>query len=513
MSFVLGVDVGTSRIRCVAVAKDGTTLSQRETPIRVVHPTPDGTELLPEEIWQGFQKVVQDCLEGGGLSATDAKSLGITTLRNTFLLWERDTGKTLCNFISWQDRRAAQVCIDFNESTKVKVLQGGASIAHFFTRSKRFQAASVVNFFTNQVTPRLYWLLNNMEGGRERGRRGEILFGNMDTWLLWKLTDGQVHATDYSNISSTCLYDTYQLSYSSLLLGLFDIPVEMLPEVRDTGCLFGSTSEGIFGVPVPIHAIVSDQTSAAFGEMVWDTGDAKVTMGTGMFMCINTGTRPHASVKGLYPIIGWKLGDDLTFVAEGMFSSIGSVVEWGKRFGLYSDPSDTEAMAMSVESSGGVSFVPCFDGIQAPVRDPNATAAILGITHNTTPAHMVRAMLESFAFMCKALFDTADEEVEYRVNKVKIDGGVARNDFVVQLVADLLEKPVERAKELDKTVYGAVYIAGLASGFWSSRDEIREFWDSEREFLPHLPPDKMAEYLGVYERWEKALQRSLEWYN
>ena len=513
MSFVLGVDVGTSRIRCVAVAKDGTTLAQRETPVRVIHPTPDGTELLPEEIWQGFQKVVNDCLESGGLSAKEAKSIGITTLRNTFLLWERGTGNTLCNFISWQDRRAAQDCKDWNQSATVKALQSGGILAHFFTRSKRFKAASVVNFFTNQVAPRLYWLLNTLEGARERAKRGELCFGNVDTWLLWKLTGGQVHATDYSNISSTVLYDTYQMCYSGLLLGLFNIPKEMLPEVKDTGCFFGNTIEDIFGVSIPIHGIVSDQTSAAFGEMIWEPGDAKCTMGTGMFMCINTGTKPHASLKGLYPIIGWKIGDDLTFVAEGMFSSIGSVVEWGKRFGLYSDPSETEDLATSVENSGGVSFVPCFDGIQAPIRDPNATAAILGINHKTTQAHVVRAMLESFAFMCKALFDTADDEVEHKVRRIKMDGGVARNDFVVQLVADLLERPIERAKELDKTVYGAVYVAGLASGFWSSKDEIKEFWDRDREFLPRLQCDELEKYLVTYEQWEKALHRSLEWHS
>ncbi len=510
--FVLGVDVGTSGIRCVAVDKQGNTLAQSRIPIKVQHPTPDASELDPEEVWQGFQQVVKNTLESGSLSASNVKCLGITNLRNTFLLWERKTSKPLCNFITWQDRRAAQGVLDWNNSFQLKSIQAGSTLAHYFTRSKRFKAASVIKFTTNHVSPRLWWLLEQDESYRIRARNGELCFGTVDTWLIWKLTDGQVHATDYSNVSGTVLYDTYQLEWSGLLINLFDVPREILPEIKDSGTLYGHCADHIFGCRIPITGNISDQTSSTFAQMCWTPGDVKCTMGTGMFVCINTGKRPHASVTGLYPVIGWKIGDDLTFLAEGIFSSIGSVVEWGKDLGLYSNPSETESIATSVESTNGVCFVPCFDGVQAPYNDPKSTASIIGITHNTTQAHIVRAMLESFAFVGKQLFDVAIDEVEYVIKNVRVDGGVFNNDFVTQSLSDMLHLPIQKPVELNKTVFGAVYVAGLASGFWQNRDEIKQFWKLDKEFKPTKNKEKLQENKKTYKTWQRALERSLEWY-
>lgn len=512
MSFVLGVDIGTSSMRCVAVDKDGKTLVQRRVPVEIHHPTPDGSELDPEIIWETFKNIIKDTLEAGSLRPSDVACLGIANLRNTFLLWERNTGRPICNFITWQDRRAAKDVEDWNESLQLKLIQTGSNIAHFFIRSNRFKAASVIKFLTAHVAPRLWWALNRIEGARERARKRELCFGTIDTWIVWKLTDGLVHATDYSNVCATALYDPFQLDWSGLLLNAFDVPREMLPEVKDSGGFFGNCAEHIFGASIPITSVISDQTSAMFAQMCWEPGDMKCTMGTGMFVSINSGRIPHASVTGFYPVIGWKIGDDLTFLAEGMFTSIGSVVEWGKRFGLYSDPVETEAMAMSVNSSEGVYFVPCFDGIQAPHNDPNSAASVIGIHHGTTPSHIVRAMLESFAFVLKQLFDVAKDEVEYDMRKVKVDGGVCNNDFVLQLSADLLGIPFQRPKELDKTVYGTVFIAGLASGFWKSRDEIREFWELDKEFLPEADKKKCKENLQAYHIWQNALERCLHWH-
>ena len=509
MSYCIGVDIGTSRIRCVMVGKDGQTLAQKEVPVHVIHPTPDGSEIDPEELWEGFKKVVHDAMISGSLKPKDAVCLGITTLRCTFLLWERESGQPLCNFSTWQDRRAAQDCIDWNKSMQMKFFHTGANIAHFFTRNKRFMAASVIKFITNQVNVRLWWTLNRIDGSRERAKRGELCFGTVDTWILWKLTNGQVHATDYSNVSGTAIYDTYQLDWSGLLLSVFDIPREMLPEIRDSGGSFGRCAKEIFGASIPITGVISDQTSATFAQMCWEPGDVKCTIGTGMFININTGRKPHASVTGFYPVIGWKIGTDLTFLAEGMFSSIGSVVEWGKRFGLFEDPSETEKLATSVDSSAGVCFVPCFDGIQAPHNDPQSTGSIIGITHNTKKPHVVRAMLESFAFIGKQLFDVARDEIDYPLQKVRVDGGVCQNDFVLQLLADLLQLPLEKPKELDRTVFGAIYVAGLASGFWQSRDEIQVFWELDKKFLPK---DESPENTQVYKTWQNAVERSLMWY-
>ena len=422
--FVLGVDVGTSRIRCVAVNRKGKTLSQAEVPVEVKHPTPDASELDPEELWQIFKQVVKSTLEAGSLSPSNAKCMGITNLRNTFLLWERKSGRPICNLITWQDRRAAQDVIDWNKSFQLKLVQAGGSFAYNLTRSNRFKAASVISFTTNHVAPRLWWFLNKDESYRARGKRGELCFGTVDTWLIWKLTDGAVHATDYSNVSGTVLFDTYQVDWSGLLLTFFNVPREILPEIKDSGTFYGDCAEHIFGSCIPITGNISDQTSANFAQMCWEPGDAKCTMGTGMFVCINTGKRPHASITGFYPVIGWKIGEDLTFFAEGMFSSIGSVVEWGKRFGLYSNPKDTEAIARLVDDSGGLCFVPCFDGIQAPYNDSKSTASLIGLSHDTSQAHIVRAMLESFGFVCKQLFDVAREEVKHKITSINVDGGV-----------------------------------------------------------------------------------------
>lgn len=508
--FVLGVDIGTSRVRCVAINKEGKTLAHQELPIEVQHPTPDASELDPEELWNSFQRVVKNALVS--LSPSNVKCIGITTLRGTFMLWERESGKPLCNLITWQDRRAAESVIDWNESLQLKLIQTGGSFAHFFTRSKKFKAASVIKFITAHVAPRLWWLLNENPTWRSRAKKGELCFGTVDTWLIWKLTDGKVHATDYSNVSGTVLYDTYQLDWSGLLLNMFDIPKEILPEIKDSGTLYGHCADHVFGCSIPITGNISDQTSSTFAHMCWKPGETKCTMGTGMFVCINTGNRPHASVTGFYPVIGWKIGSDLTFLAEGMFSSIGSVVEWGKKAGFYSEPSKTEQLATSVDSSGGLCFVPCFDGIQAPYNDPRSTASIIGLTHDTRQAHIVRAMLESFAFTCKQLFDVAIDEVEYPITKVRVDGGVFGNDFVAQSTADLLQLPIERPSELDRTVYGATFVAGLASGFWQSREEIEDLWKLDKKFMPESDSNRLKDLQKTYNTWQKALERSLDWY-
>lgn len=509
MSFVLGVDVGTSRVRCVAVDHSGNTLSQRESSVQVIHPSPDASEIDPEKLWLSFKKVILETLQSASLRPEDASCLGITTLRATFLLWERETGRPLCNFSTWQDRRTVKECTEWNQSVQMKTLQAGANIAHFFTRDKRFMAASVMKFMTNHVTIRLWCTLNQISGSRERARRGELCFGTVDTWLIWKLTNGRVHATDYSNVSATAFYDTYQLEWSGLLLKVFDFPSQMLPQIRDSGGSFGVCDETILGAPIPITGIISDQTSATFAQMCWEPGDVKCTMGTGMFVNINTGRRPHASMTGFYPVIGWKIGDDLNFLAEGMFSSIGSVIEWGMRFGFYSNPAETEEMALSVTDSCGVCFVPCFDGIQTPQNDPNSTASIIGITHNTRKEHIVRAILEAIAFVSKLLVEVANSELSHPVKRIRVDGGVCRNNFILQLMSDLLGIPIEKPTELDQTVFGAVYIAGLASGFWQLREQVRDFWTLEKTFVPHDSTQCQA----LYSTWQEALQRSLHWYN
>lgn len=511
MAYVLGVDIGTSSLRCVAVGRDGKVLAKHQLPVRVIHPTVDACEIDPEELWQSFKEVVKVTLRDASMTPA-ATCLGITTLRNTFMLWKRETGKPLCNFITWEDRRAAKDCESWNESARMKAIQAASSVLHFFTRSKKFLAASVISFITNMTSIRLHWLLNKLEGTREMAEKGDVCFGTVDTWIIWKLTEGKVHATDYSNISTSVLYDPYTMSWSNLMLSMLQIPKQMLPEIRDTGGDFGTCVPHLFGQGIPITGVISDQMSSAFAQMCWEPGDTKCTFGTGVFMTINTGSKVHTSITGLYPSIGWKIGDELVFFAEGIFSSVGSVVKWGEQLGLYTDPAHTEEAAMSVDSSGGVCFVPCFSGIQQPYNDPQCAASIIGLTYETRKEHITRAMLESFAFVCKQLFDLATSEIDHPVTSFRVDGGVSNNSFVMQLCSDLLGVPIQRPTTVDITVFGAVFVAGLSSGFWTSRDEVKEFWELERMFLPRTNGKTHEELQAAYSTWQKALERSLGWY-
>jgi putative glycerol kinase 5 len=390
----------------------------------------------------------------------------------------------------------------------------GAGMAHFFTRSKRFLAASIITLNTQHVVPRLYWALNNIEGAKNLMNTNDLCFGTIDTWLLWKLTNGKLHATDYSNVSTTVLYDPYQLKYSDTILNVMGFSRTMLPEVRDTGGDFGVTEQCHFGAEIPITAVISDQTSAMFAQGCWNPGDIKCTLGTGMFLAINTGRKPHASLSGYYPVIGWKIGSELTYLAEANFPSCGSAVEWGVKFGLFQQPSESEAIAESVSDSGGVCFVPAFDGIQVPYNDPRACAGIVGLTHNTQKEHMVRALLESLAYTFKQVHDVGMTEIKMQNTRLCVDGGVSHNNFVMQLASELLGKSLQRPKDVDMTVYGAVYVAGLASGFWKNREEISNFWEIDHKFQPKVADGskEQGEILAGYKKWQQAVVRSLDWY-
>lgn len=513
MSYVLGVDIGTSSIRCVAIDRQGRVLSSNSQGVKVIHPQPGYSEMDPELLWQNFQDAVKQTISLGHLNPGNADSMGIATQRNSFLLWNRETGMPLCNLITWQDRRADEIAKEWNDSMQFKFMHAGASFLHFFTHSKRFLAASFVTLTTQHVAPKLYWAMKHIKGAQELASEGKLCFGTVDSWILWKLTDGKVHATDYSNISTTLLFDTFQMKYSDLIFRIMGFEKSVVPELKDTGGLFGHVAEHHFGASIPIMCIIADQTSATFAQCCWSPGDLKCTMGTGMFLTINTGRKPHASISGYYPVVGWKIGDDLTFLAEANFPSSGSVMEWGKNFGLYSGPSKTDSIAQSVPDSGGLSFVPAFDGIQVPHNDPHATAGMLGISHTTRKEHMVRALLESLAFTVKQVYDVGTTEISLPIKIICVDGGVTNNDFIMQLASNLIGQEIRRPRDIDQTVYGAVYVAGLSSGFWKSRDEVREFWRCDHVFKP-LPKnsEKTKRELENFRKWQNAVERCLGWY-
>ena len=508
MSYVLAVDIGSTRLRCFAFDKKGRPLASHFSDVVVIHPETGASEIDPDNVWNTFQATVKTTLNTGALDPKDAISLGVTCQRNSFLLWNRTSGRPLCNLNTWQDCRASAFCDKLNSSIPVHLVHFFSRIAYTFTRSNRYLMGSVIKFTPVQVAPRLYWALHNTPHAFELAEQGLLCFGTLDSWILWKLTDGRVHATDYSNASSTVLFDTFGLCWSDMVLTLLGIPISILPEIKDTSCNFGTTAKSVFGSEIPIGCIIADQQSAMFAQCCWNEGDMKASLGTGTFLTVNTGSYVHASTSGIYPLVGWKIGSEICYLAEGHSSSTGSAIEWAKKFALFEDVTVTEKLAKSVVDCGGVYFIPAFDGIQVPYEDPTATAAIFGLNHDTKKEHVLRALLESFAFQLKYLHSIVHKELKLNGGgPIKVDGGVANNKFILQTACDLIGVALQRPNNLDMTVLGAAFLAGLALNFWD-REDIKQLWTLQ--YTVNSNDAKLCK--DRYKKWLKAAERTGSWY-
>uniref|UniRef100_A0A3P8YJD2 Glycerol kinase 5 n=1 Tax=Esox lucius TaxID=8010 RepID=A0A3P8YJD2_ESOLU len=478
-NYIISVDVGTTSIRCHVYDKEAQIRGSCVTKVNLLYPEPGMVELDPEELWMGFVKVVKGAVQGLCHSRLFPS---LYTYHGIFSTAK--TGVPFHNFISWQDLRAADLVRSWNNSCTMKALHGVAKALHFLSRNKRFLAASLIVFSTQHVTLRLAWALQNWKRLSEAVAQGNCCFGTIDTWLLYKLTKGLVHATDYSNASATGIFDSYQ--------------------ARDPS------------PPPPPQ--MADQQAAMFGECCFDVGDVKITMGTGTFMNINTGSQPHTSVSGLYPVVGWKIGPEVVYLAEGNAADTGTAIKWAQKLELFSDVRETDTMASSVADSDGVCFVPSFSGLQAPLNDPKACASFMGLKPSTTKSHLVRAILESIAFRNKQLYETMLRETHIPITKIRADGGVGTNDFVMQLTADLFGRKVSRPTRHEMSCLGAAFVAGLGVGYWRSREELKKLQSTDCVFLPRngygTADGKMTDQYGqVIQSWERALQRSMNWYS
>ncbi|XP_017709694.1 putative glycerol kinase 5 isoform X2 [Piliocolobus tephrosceles] len=436
--------------------------------------------------------------------------LGISTQRGTFITWNKKTGNHFHNFISWQDLRAVELVKSWNNSLLMKIFHSSCRVLHFFTRSKRLYAASLFTFTTQQTSLRLVWILQNLIEVQKAVEEENCCFGTVDTWLLYKLTKGSVYATDFSNASTTGLFDPYKMCWSGIITSLISIPLSLLPPVRDTSHNFGSVDEEIFGVPIPIVALVADQQSAMFGECCFQTGDVKLTMGTGTFLDVNTGNSLQQTIGGFYPLIGWKIGQEVVCLAESNAGDTGTAIKWAQQLDLFTDAAETEKMAKSLEDSEGVCFVPSFNGLQAPLNDPWACASFMGLKPSTSKYHLVRAILESIAFRNKQLYEMMKKEIHIPVTKIRADGGVCKNGFVMQMTSDLINENIDRPVDVDMSCLGAASLAGLAVGFWTDKEELKKLRQSEVVFKPQK---KCQEYEMSLENWTKAVKRSMNWYN
>jgi glycerol kinase len=496
---ILALDQGTTSSRAIAFDHAGRAVATAQQPFEQRFPSPGHVTHDPEAIWASQLAVAREVVKAVGGHGRIA-AIGITNQRETTIVWERETGRPVADAIVWQSRITAPACDALRASGHEALFRErtGLPLDAYFSGPK------IAHILDHQA----------LGGGtdlRERAERGELAFGTVDAFLLWRLTGGKVHATDVSNASRTLLFDIHRLDWDDELLRVVGVPRAVLPEVRPSSGALGETSPELFGRPIPIAALAGDQQAATFGQACFEPGQAKNTYGTGAFLLLNTGDTAIASERGLLTTIGWQLeaGGRVTYALEGSVFSAGSAVQWLRDgLGLIERSSDVEALAASVDDSGGVYLVPAFTGLGAPYWDPYARGTILGLTRATGRAELARATLESIAHQVADVLEAMEADAGLTLETLRVDGGAAVNDLLLQLQADLLEVPVERPSVTETTALGAAYLAGLAIGFWKGTDEIAANWQLGRRFEPSLPADQRnARRVG----WSRAVERSRAW--
>ena len=469
--YVMALDAGTSSSRAIVFDRAGKIVSVAQREFRQIYPRPGWVEHDPLDIWITQLAVAQEALEKAGATASSLAAVGITNQRETTVVWDRETGKPVCNAIVWQCRRTSDYC----DELKAKGLAP-------FIREK---TGLVVDAYFSGT--KLRWILENVPGAREAAEAGKLLLGTIDTWLMWNLTGGKVHATDYSNASRTMLFDIGELRWCDEILGEFGIPKSMLPEVRPSSGVFGETVPALLGAAVPVAGVAGDQQSALFGQTCFKAGDAKNTYGTGCFMLMNTGERRVPSGNGLLTTIAWGLDGKVSYALEGSVFTAGAAIQWLRdELGLLAKASDSEAMASAVPDSNGCFMVPAFTGLGAPYWDQHARGAVLGLTRGVNRNHIVRAALESLAYQTADVLEAMKKDAGIALNALRVDGGASANNFLMQFQSDVIGVPVERPACIETTALGAAYLAGLAVGFWPDLAALKENAGDMSRFTPSI---------------------------
>ncbi|KLN62498.1 glycerol kinase [Kiloniella spongiae] len=486
---ILSIDQGTTSSRAIIFDVKGNNLatSQREFP--QLFPNDGWVEHDPEAIWSSTLEVSREALKAAQAKGANVVTIGITNQRETTVIWDRSTGTPIYNAIVWQDRRTAELCSKLKEQNHEEKVTNktGLLLDPYFSATK------------------IAWILDNVDGAREKADRGELAFGTIDSFLLWRLTDGKVHATDVTNASRTMLYNIHDLKWDNDLLELFNIPASLLPDVKDSAADFGTTSSDIFGTPIPVQGIAGDQQAASFGQTCYDAGDIKSTYGTGCFVLLNTGEKPLASKNRLLTTIGYRINGKTSYALEGAIFMSGAAVQW-LRDGLkiIKSASETEAMAKSLPDNKGVYLVPAFTGLGAPYWDPHARGSIYGLTRDSGPEEIVRATLEAVCYQTRDLFEAmADDGIVPKA--LKVDGGMVANNWVMQFLSDTLDLEVDRPAVTETTALGAAYLAGLQHGIYKSLDDIKENWKLDRSFTPEMDDATRKQNLAG---WDLAIKKT-----
>jgi len=495
MPHVLALDQGTTSSRAIVFDESGAQVATAQREFRQIFPRSGWVEHDPREIWESQLAVAREALARAGLSARDLAALGITNQRETTLVWDRATGTPIANAIVWQDRRTAEACDRLKREGREPLFRErtGLVLDPYFSGTK------------------LAWILDHVPGAREAAEAGRLAFGTVDTWLIWNLTGGALHATDVTNASRTLLWNLRTEDWDEELLEILDVPRGLLPEVRSSSEVYAETLPELLGAPVPVAGVAGDQQAALFGQACLSPGMVKNTYGTGCFLLMNAGDRPVASSHELLTTPAWRIGGRTSYALEGSVFVAGAVVQWLRDgLGLIRSAAEVEALAASVPDSGGVVLVPAFTGLGAPHWDAYARGALVGITRGTTAAHIARAALEAIAFQVTDVLAAMEADSGVPVAELRVDGGAAANDLLMQLQADLAGVPVVRPRVQETTALGAAYLAGLAAGVWKSTDEIAARWQVERTFEPRMDREKAA---AMRARWARAVERAKGWEN
>jgi len=492
--YVAAIDQGTTSTRCMVFDHGGNVIAVDQKEHQQIYPKPGWVEHDSLEIWECTQEVMNGVLEKSDVSSSDIAAIGITNQRETTVVWDKNTGKPIYNAVVWQDTRTDVI---INELAK----DGGQD---------RFRLKTGLPLSTYFSGPKLKWILENVEGARAKAEMGDLLFGNIDTWLIWNLT-GE-HVTDVTNASRTMLVNINTLDWDDEILGILDIPRPVLPKIKSSSEIYGSVvlggAEG--GVETPIAGDLGDQHAALFGQACFDPGEAKNTYGTGCFMLLNTGGRPVHSKSGLLTTMGYKIGNQpAVYALEGSIAITGALIQWLRdNLGLIQSSVEVETLAKTVEDNGGIYFVPAFSGLFAPYWKSDARGAIVGMTRYVNKGHIARAALEATAYQTREVLDAMEADSDVKLTALKVDGGMVFNELLMQFQADLLDVPVIRPKVAETTALGAAYAAGLAVGFWRDYDELRSNWGRDKEWQPTMSEELRKK---LYSGWKKAVTRTFDW--
>lgn len=491
--YVMALDQGTTSSRCILFDKKGTICSVSQREFEQIYPQPGWVEHDPMDIWSSQASVAAEAMGKIGATPEDIAAIGITNQRETTIVWEKETGRPIYNAIVWQCRRTSKMIDDLKEEGYAEIIRKKTGLIPdaYFSATK------------------LKWILDHVEGSRERAKKGELLFGTIDTWLIWNLTNGKVHVTDYSNASRTMMFDIHKLEWDKEILEKLDIPAEMLPEVKSSSCIYGKTEGCLIGDNIPIAGAAGDQQAALFGQCCFEPGEVKNTYGTGGFLLMQTGENAVESKNGLLTTIAASEGDKVRYALEGSVFVSGASIQWLRdELRMIDSASQSEEYCRAVPDTNGVYVVPAFTGLGAPYWDQYARGTIVGLTRGAAKEHLIRATVESMAYQATDVIHAMEADSGIPLKVLKVDGGASQNNFLMQFQSDILGAEVCRPNCIETTALGAAYLAGLAVGYWSDFDDIRQNWSLERTFEPEMEEEKRTK---LYKGWKKAVKCSFDW--